>query len=235
MGAKGGTRLTCVVEGVEHGCLPKVELPEGHGGEVGALGLAGPQQAPPRPLLGAAGRAALGALAAHVHCPQSPPRPAPALASSPLALGRPLGLQRPRRPRRALVPRRQRAPCGLGRRPERPSRGSPAAALHAAALRALPCPTSARAAGGCGTCSCDAGRELGDPAPAGGPATGRRRRPSAARRSSRPAAPERPLKAREGGAGAGDVRASGGRGEVWEGRRGRSPQGAPCRLPRTAP
>ena len=120
---KGGTRLTCVVEGVEHRRLPEVKLPEGHGDKVGALGLAGSQQALPRSLLGAADRAALGALAAHVYCPQSPPRPAPALASDPGALGRSIGLQRPRRPRGALAPRRLRAGWGLGRRPEGPRRG----------------------------------------------------------------------------------------------------------------
>jgi hypothetical protein len=111
---KWAPALTCIVEGVEHRRLPEVKLPKGHGGEVSTLSLARPKQALQGSRLRAAGRAALGALVAHVYCPQSPPRPVPALtlafalaaAASCGVRCRPVGL---RQPRRGLSPRRQLA------------------------------------------------------------------------------------------------------------------------------
>lgn len=111
---------------------------------MSALGLAGPQQALPRPRLRAACRAALGALTAHIYCPQSSPRPAPALALATAAcraLRRPVGL---RRPGRALHPRRRRALKGLARRPEGPGRSIPTATLHVPACAPFLCASGPR-------------------------------------------------------------------------------------------
>ena len=91
-------------------------------------------------------------------------------------------------------------------------------------------------AGG-GTCSRDAGRELGGPSARRWPRDGQvTARPLGRTRKLLPRSPRAPFEGsggrREAGGRGGDVRALGRRGEVWEGRRGRSPPGAPCRVPR---
>lgn len=108
---EGDARLTCVVEGMEYGRLLEVQLPEPHGAEESALGLAGLHEALERSRLGAAGLSVLRALIADVDGPQR----ALLLVLAFLARGRLFWLLW----------------LCFGRHPQRLSVGIPAATLHA--------------------------------------------------------------------------------------------------------